>query len=404
LPAKPIDLPTRPIELGERFEVTINKIVPGGLGIGFYEGNTIFVPLAAPGDKLRVVMSRTKGRSVFAEIEEVLEPSNERVEPECRYFGTCGGCDFMQLGYDAQLRAKVGIIRDCLERIGKIDFQDEIKAIGSPEPFGYRLRAQWHMDTSKPGIGYYRRNSRDLVDVEKCLVLAPSLERELARLRRMVPDASEKFVTAKIDAACGDNESVSVYSEGAGFEAEDIEIDAASERYRFSAKTFFQGNRYLIDKLVETALGDAAGESALDLYCGVGLFTLPMARRFGSVVGVEDNRSAIEYAKRNAKAAELDNIEFRVANVRKYLASADIPKADLVLLDPPRFGTERDTMENLIRMRPAHVAYVACEPSILARDLKRFDAAGYEITSITAIDLFPQTHHVETVVHLRSRL
>nr|MBA2379179.1 class I SAM-dependent RNA methyltransferase [Blastocatellia bacterium] len=195
-----------------------------------------------------------------------------------------------------------------------------------------------------------------------------------------------------------------IYTEGMPGRAQQIAVDAAGEIFEFSAETFFQGNRYLIDTLVETALGDHRGGTAWDLYSGVGLFTLPLARRFERVVAVEEYAPSVKFAKRNAHNAGLANIAFEEQSVRHFLreAPADSAGIDLVLLDPPRFGTEKDTMENLIRMQPAHVAYVACEPSVLARDLKRFDAAGFQIESITAIDLFPQTHHVETVVHLNS--
>ncbi|HSK28630.1 MAG TPA: methyltransferase [Candidatus Limnocylindria bacterium] len=180
----------------------------------------------------------------------------------------------------------------------------------------------------------------------------------------------------------------------------EIAIEAFGERFLFTARSFFQGNRVLIDKLVETAIGDARGGLALDLYCGVGLFTLPLARRFEKLVGVEENSEAVDFAINNAANAGLANAEFRAAQVRSFLANTIESNLDLALLDPPRFGTEKETIMNLIRLSPKRVSYVACEPSVLARDLRRFDDSGYAIESITAIDLFPQTHHIETVVHL----
>lgn len=385
--------------VGDEIEVVVNKIVPRGFGLAFIADLTVFVPSAAIGDRLRVRIDKIKGKTSFAEIVSVLEPSSDRISPQCPYFGTCGGCDFMHLNYAAQLSAKVSMIRDCIERIAKIDFPDEIPVIESPSQFGYRLRAQWHADPQTGEIGYYQRNSRKLVDVKECAVLVPELQNEMNRCRdNLLPEIAAGMI--QIDAAAGDNGEVSTYSADLFDPIREISFTAAGEHLAFSARSFFQGNRFLVDKLVETAIGEASGVTALDLYCGVGLFTLPLAKKFTSVIGVEDNEKAVELANANAERAGLENIDLYAASVRDYLASGEAPKPDFVLLDPPRAGTEKETVMNLIALAPQRVSYVACEPSILARDLRRFVDNGYEIESITALDLFPQTHHVETVAHL----
>lgn len=388
------------ISVGDVIEVKIEKIVPGGYGLAFTEGHTAFVALAAPGDELRAKVAKVKGRTVFAEAEDILTPGPDRAEPPCPYFGSCGGCDLQQLGYAAQLRAKEAIIRDCIERIAKVRYEDEIRVIASPEPFGYRLRAQWHVDAAAQKLGYYRRDSRDLVEIEECAVLQPELRGRLAEYRAEMPWQMFLNERSRIDAACGSDGTVSTYSPDLPEATDEITFDAAGEKYLFSARSFFQGNRFLIDKLIETAIGDAEGETALDLYCGVGLFTLPLARRFENVIGVEDNLEATAFAERNVRKAGLGNVIIHTESVRRFLVSGKAPKAGFVLLDPPRAGTEKETMLALLKLRPERVSYVACEPSILARDLKRFVENGYKIDSLTAIDLFPQTHHIETVAHL----
>ena len=387
--------------IGDRLKVRIERIVPRGLGIAFSDGLTVFVALAAEGDLVDVRLTEIKGNTAFAEIESVIEPSPDRVAPPCPYFGSCGGCDFQQMNYGAQLAAKVAMVRDCLHRIAKIEWTHEIPIIPSPLEFGYRLRAQWHVETTSKKIGYYRRDSRDLVDIQKCLVLAPGLNEELEALRRELPWETFYSDKLQVDAALGSDGYVSIHSVELAEPATEIEIQAAGERFKLSAKSFFQGNRAMIDKLVETAIRDASGQRALDLYCGVGLFTLPLARRFDHVTGVEDSYDAVELAKINSANAKLGNIEFRTESVRRFLSNVVESGLDFVLLDPPRAGTEKDTIMNLIRLKPKHVSYVACEPSVLARDLKRFVEGGYEIDSITALDMFPQTHHIETVVHLK---
>ncbi len=388
---------------GDNLTVKIERIVPRGYGIGFADGLTVFVALAAEGDVVRVRLSEIRGGTAFAEIEAVETPGPGRIEPPCPYFGVCGGCDFQQMTYEAQLRAKSAIIRDSLRRIAKYDHPKEIVVRPSPAEFGYRLRAQWHAVPERKELGYYRRNSRDLVDIEHCLVISEDLQREMDGLRADIGELPPSGGRAlQIDAAAGSGGDSSLYSPGIIDDPQDIYFEAAGERFAFSARSFFQGNRFLVSDLVEMAIADHSGPLALDLYCGVGLFALPLARRFEQVVGVEENAVAIRYARQNANAAGLSNIDFYTAGVRDFLGrfEGDI---DLALLDPPRAGTEKETMMRLISLRPRRVVYVACEPSILARDLKRFLENGYAVERIEAIDLFPQTHHVETVVQLRAQ-
>ncbi|HSI87564.1 MAG TPA: class I SAM-dependent RNA methyltransferase [Pyrinomonadaceae bacterium] len=393
---------SREYKAGDTLTVKIERIVPRGLGIAFAEGLTVFVALAAVGDTVEVRLMEVRGSTAFAEIEAVIEPGPERIEPPCPYFGVCGGCDFQQLSYAAQLRAKSEIIRDCLNRIAKYDHPGEIIVEPSPAEFGYRLRAQWHAEPENGKLGYYQRNSRDLVDIDRCLVISDELQRVMDSVRGELPDLPASGGRAlQIDAAIGSDGTGSVYSAGVYSPPGEIEFEAAGERFTFSAGSFFQGNRFLVSKLVEMAIAGYEGQTALDLYCGVGLFALPLARKFGRVVGVEENGSAIHYARHNAKSAGLSNTEFHTSRVRDFLAGFN-GEIDLALLDPPRAGTEKETMMRLIELRPRHVVYVACEPSILARDLKRFLENGYAIERIQALDLFPQTHHVETIVHLSS--
>lgn len=361
---------------------------------------TLFVDLAVPGDRLNVRLREIKGKIAFAEIDSIVEPAASRIKPPCPYVGTCGGCNFQQMTYAAQLDAKVGIIRDCLHRIGKFDYEAEIPIIPSPAEFGYRLRAQWHIDGRSKQIGYYRRNSRDLIAIEQCPILAPELDNALRRLRGEIDWANFWPDKGAVDAAVGDNGNVSVHSAELGFEGEEISSLAAGERFSFAPNVFFQGNKFLVDKLIETAVGDARGEKALDLYSGVGLFTSPLARRFNTVTAVEEYGPAVDFARKNA--SPFDNIEIVEKPVGRFLAEYSGNDLDFALLDPPRSGTEKKTVLDLIRIRPKAVSYVSCDPSVLARDLRRFRDDGYEVSSITAIDLFPQTHHVETIVRLSS--
>jgi 23S rRNA (uracil1939-C5)-methyltransferase len=386
--------------VGDLIDLKIEKIVPRGFGLAFAEKLTVFVPLSAPGDVVRTRITELKKKTAFAEIVEVLTPGPQRVEPSCVYFGACGGCNFQQLSYNAQLRAKLDIIYDCLKRIGKIEF-DDIAIIPSPREYDYRGRVRWQIDSRAKKFGYFRRDSHEVIDVEGCPVLAPPLEHTLRNIRANMewgnfPNDSE------VVAAGGDGGSVSIRSSVGVEPAMEISFSAAGEGYSFSADAFFQANHSLVPELVELATGGASGKTAFDLYAGVGLFTLPLARKFENVISVEGDGVAVDFAKQNLKNTGLGNVRVIRSGVGQFLAET-AARPDFVLIDPPRSGTERQTIGEIAKLAPVHISYVSCEPSILARDLRQLLDAGYSIDSMTALDLFPQTHHVETVVRLSRR-
>jgi 23S rRNA (uracil1939-C5)-methyltransferase len=204
----------------------------------------------------------------------------------------------------------------------------------------------------------------------------------------------------QVEAASGDDGRISIYSAERSEPAAELSLTVNGDTYSFTAETFFQANKFLVGELIETAIGDASGGTALDLYAGVGLFALPLSRRFGSVVAVEEHSAASAFARKNAAGIGATNISVVNRSVAGYLADHQNTAVDLMLIDPPRSGPEAKTIELITSMRPANLVYVSCEPSILARDLRSLLDAGYSINKITAIDLFPQTHHVETVVRL----
>lgn len=380
--------------------MTIEKIVPRGLGLAFAENLTVLVPLAAPGDELRVSIREIKKRTAFADIVTVTRSGPRRVQPECELYGKCGGCDMQHMDYRAQLDAKKGFVRDCLKRIGKIEFDGEIEMIACPQPFGYRSRARWHIDRQRRMLGFYARESHDVIDVAHCPILTPGLQSSLEYLRESTNWDEVWSDKATIEAASGEEGRVSIHSSESGEPAAELSFSVAGETYAFSAEAFFQANKFLIAELIETALGETKGDTAIDLYSGVGLFTLPLARRFATVVAVEDNPESAIIAKKNIDNARLENVKLVASNVEDFLREGEVDEIDFLLLDPPRAGTAKSVIPNIIELKPAVISYVSCEPSILARDLRSLVDGGYEIDSIIALDMFPQTHHVETVVRM----
>jgi 23S rRNA (uracil1939-C5)-methyltransferase len=416
-------------DLNDIFEVEIERILPGGLGLAHAEGHTIFVTLAARGDVVRVAIDRIRGKVAFANIVEILKPSPERVEPPCPYFGRCGGCDFQQLNYQAQLKAKEEIIRDCLRRLGGIESPPEIAIMPSPDPWHYRARAEWQYDEINQRLGYFERGSHTVCDVAECAVLVPTLEQQLEELRGRIRSGALPEHTRDFQAAAGDDGVSLSPTLVDAVATREVTRTIAGERYHFNAEAFFQTNLALLPALLESAIGNASGDTAVDLYCGVGLFTLPLARRFARVVAVEANGRATSFARRNlefarrqtaandnaqlsvdegsavqAARSSLGDIRIVTARVGDWFAesSSAIRKADFLLLDPPRTGAENRDIAGILTLRPREISYVSCDPATLARDLKKLIAGGYDLESV-AFDMFPQTHHVETVARLTIR-
>lgn len=384
-------------------EVTIERLLPGGVGLAHAEGLTIFVSLAAPADIVRIEIERVRGKVAFATIKEIIKPSPVRVEPPCPYFGRCGGCDFQQLDYEGQLKAKVEIIRDCLHRIAQVEISSEIEIYPSPTEWHYRSRASWQFDPKTGYLGYFERGSHSVCDVEFCAILVPELQQTLEDLRVRLNDESFPAESRQFEAAAG-NEGVSVSPAFANFDTREVSRSFDNETYYFSARAFFQVNQTLAEPLIAKATGDMHGEVAIDLYSGAGLFTLPLSRRFQRVISVEANPTAASFARRNLQRAGLSNGKVVTARVDEWLRhnSSLSGSVDLLVLDPPRSGVEDRVVAGILAVRPRRISYVSCDPATLARDLKKLFAGGYLLDSVAAFDMFPQTHHVETVVVLTS--
>ena len=422
-------------------EVTIEKLVYGGEGLAHHDGSTVFVPFVIPAERVSAQPVEQKKKFVRARVERVLEPSPERAAARCPHYGVCGGCHYQHIPYEAQLRYKTEILRETLRRLGRIEWPGEITAHASP-PWGYRNRAQWKIralgeaSSASPGIGYFRANSTALCAVEDCAVLSPLLLKSLLSLRTALTEKSLPAELREIEAFAGgddtkllvtvtfarfppranqvaetlrrilpeiesllfhDPNSERMELDGPGF----VECNAADATYRVGHLSFFQVNRFLVDELVrEVAGGETTGRLALDLFAGVGLFSVPLAKHFQRVVAVESNPAAARDLESNASGK--GPIEVRAADVERFLEKYK-EKPDLILLDPPRAGLEPDAIRHLARIAPEHITYVSCEPPTLARDLAALNSAGYEISQVQLFDLFPQTFHIEALVRLIRR-
>ena len=391
----------------DEIEVEIDKLVAGGDGLGRYDGIPIFVPRAAPGDRLKVALVQRRPSYGRARIVEVLRPGTDRRPAPCPYFERCGGCDLQHLEEPAQVRLKAEAALETLRRLGGLDKPPRLE-IEVGEMWGYRQRAQLQVDP-RLGVGYFARGSRDLVAVDRCPILVPELEALLTELPAALglPTAATAAVEGahrvprRLDIASGDGGSVTVSPVAERLPHGPIEVTVGEFVYSVDARAFFQGHRQLLARLVERVVGDDRGSVAWDLYAGVGLFSLPLARRYEAVVAVEGDSIAARFARNNLRRARMTNVELVQSSVEG--AAEDLPRElDRLVVDPPRTGLSPAVVERVLERHPRLVTYVSCHPAALARDLKRLTAV-YELTELVCLDLFPQTGHLELVCRLELR-
>ena len=398
----------------------LTTMAHGGDALGRHEGKVIFVPYAIPGETVRVEIKDDRGHYAFARLVEVLDPSAERTEPQCPHFGAgkCGGCQWQHIAYEAQLRLKRAILIDQLERIGGAVDPLVHPAIPDDDGWAYRNHAQFH-PAAEDGLGFQRAGDvRGIEPIDFC----PILHQELSELYGLIDLDVEglKRLVLRVGTVTGDRLI--------GFEMKDdkppaVEVDetvscvllleeggyanligdnclaeeVAGHRYRISASSFFQVNTAQAGKLVEQALHylDLDQEdTVLDAFCGVGLFTLPLAARAELVVGIESSPSAVDDLLVNTEGVE--NIEIIEGPVEDVLPEITV-SVDAVLLDPPRGGVDRHAIDALVEMAPDRIVYVSCDPATLARDAKRLESQAYGLVEVQPVDLFPQTYHIESL-------
>ncbi|MBI4470091.1 MAG: class I SAM-dependent RNA methyltransferase [Acidobacteria bacterium] len=383
------------------FEIAIEKLVYGGEGLGFHQGRAVFVPFAAPGDRLRVRPAEDKKDYLRAELVEILAPGPSRRLAPCPHAGTCGGCQLQHINYEAQLQAKAGFIRESLQRLGGVESPAGFQMVGSPE-WGYRIRTQFHVDSfsGRPRVGYYRSGSHEICEVSHCPLLVDGLNECLRHIATLPPESLQGL--HEIDAVAGADDTWASGLPPAERHPSSIAMNVGPWSFEAVPGGFFQSNRFLLERMIVTAMADHRGRDALDLFCGAGFFTLPLTERFETVRGVEENAGAIRQARRHAALNRAGRCQFEVARVQDWVRSAvrRRPHYDLILVDPPRTGLSRDITRGLGLLVPDRIVYVSCNPATFARDVARLKLEGFGLTALTGIDLFPQTFHVEVIGQL----
>lgn len=426
-------------------QLKIEKLVYGGDGLARLTadesgpGKTVFVPFVLQDELVEAALTEQKRGFARARLERVLEPSPGRIDASCPYFQDCGGCHYQHANYEHQLKIKAAILRETLRRTTKIELDCELQLHRSPE-WGYRNRTRLKVQNAEEfALGYYKFRSHELLAVEQCPISSPLINRAIAAVwaqgrsgeipaavRELEFFADHSDGALLVEAYCEPNTSsrhaqevtdrlASVIPELEGVTAfaapmpnqimepralaaagaGAISYQTAMNAYQVSAGSFFQVNRFLVDQLIKIVTSGVSGDLALDLYAGVGLFTVALAASFAQVIAVEASQTSYSDLRHNA-----GHVKAVRATTEQHLEQVSGLRPDLVVADPPRGGLGELVVRSLAELSVPRITYVSCDPSTLARDLRVFLSLGYKIAGAHLIDLFPQTYHLESIFHL----
>ena len=434
--------------------VTIEGYGEGGMGVARIDGRVVFVHGALRGEKCRVLILKTLKSVAFAKVLEVIEPSSERITPDCPYFPRCGGCTYRHIRYEEELRLKRQRVQDNLSRIGGSDVTVE-EILGARDTLRYRNKAQYPV--SKDGaVGFYRARTHEVIECEHCLLVKPVADAAAEALREYMQScrvagydektgrglvrhlyirsnaAGESLVCVLVNGdklpkedrlvtllrdACpkctgivlGTNTKKGNVILGDRYRtlwgSDRLEDTLCGKTFRLSVPSFYQVNRVQAERLYAKAIefaGLTGQETVLDLYCGAGTITLALSDHAKKVLGAEIVPEAIDDARENAARNGVKNAEFfcgDASDVAKKLARENL-RPDVITVDPPRKGLAADVVESIAEMQPGRVVYVSCDSATMARDVKRLADLGYTARRACAVDMFPRADHVETVVLL----
>ena len=433
--------------------ISIEKLIYGGDSLARAPAGpdgrsmALFVPFVMPGERVEAEVRQEKAGFARATVTRLVESSEERVAPACPYFQHCGGCHYQHIPYKRQIEFKAQILRETFERVGKFELKEPIQLHRSP-PWNYRNRARLQVRTAGGfALGYYRFGSREFLPVRECPISSPLINQAIAKLTELgglecppaieelelfadgsdehllgwafcQSDAGEKdllpwaeSVRQELPKVIGlhffssrrrEDESPISLKPLAHSGAKTIRYRTAQGEYQVSAGAFFQVNRHLVDELVSVVTGNGEGEVALDLYAGVGLFSVPLARSFHHIFAVEASQTSVGDLRQNVPAS----VKVVGARTEDFLRSDNLrsrlvrKRPDSAVLDPPRAGVGKAVTRSLIELGVQRIRYVSCDPATLARDLAPLVASGYRIEEAHLFDLFPQTYHIESVMLL----
>ena len=397
------------------YTIKLEKLTYGGDTMGrLPDGRAVFVPFGLPGEKVRIQLVEEKKNFAKAELLEVVKPSPQRITAKCQHFGECGGCHYQNLSYASQLATKTEIIRDQLQRIGKIENPPVQPIVGSPVPWNYRNHVQFHL-SNEGKLGYVGARG-GVMPIIECHLPELGINRIWPQLE-FESDSPLKRISLRE----GSNDDLMLILESENFEAPEMELEASIsvvhlmdedslvmagedhivmqvlERvFCVSAGSFFQVHTVMAEKMVQHLLGKLPlpAKTILDVYCGAGLFSVFLAPHCERLIGIETSPSSCNDFSVNLD--EFDHVELYEGTAEGVIPHLEVDQA-IVLVDPPRTGLDKRALDGIRQLAPQVIAYISCDPSTLARDAARLVNGGYHLVDVTPFDLFPQTYHIESI-------
>ena len=385
-----------------QLRVTLTDIAYQGAAVGRANGQVVFAQYGLPEEEVLVEVEERHPRYLYGRVTSVLRPSPVRAFPPCPYFGECGGCQWQHASYDAQLSFKHHLVSEQISRVANLPELRILPVIPSPHIWHYHNHARFVADRGGK-LGFRRLRGREVVPIDFCWIMLLPINRALKSLQRVdFPPGHEVVVRAGLHTGSTlVQPSLPVPDLPTGQRY--LEEELLGRRFRISGEAFFQVNTLQAEnlvRLVASALEPGPSDRLLDLYAGVGTFGLALADQVRQVVEVEEYGPAAEDARNNARG--LDNVEVvesRAEDLAKHVSGP----FEIAIVDPPRSGLGASALHALVALKPRRLAYVSCDPSTLARDLRRLADAGYEVLSLQPLDMFPQTFHIETLAALHWR-
>ena len=393
-----------PFPYHHELELEITAITNLGMGIAKVNDWVVMVPFVIPGEKVKARIFRNHKNYSEADLIEILTPSPNRINPNCEYFTSCGGCQYQHMDYSAQLEMKQRHVQETLRKIGGIETEVKLP-LHSEHTFQYRSKLTPHHNKPRNGelgpIGFLAFGQRNrLVDIPHCKIATDAINEQLTTER----ERSQKFA-ASGKLKKGATLLLRDVMEGVETDHRKIVTERVKEKiFQFKAGDFFQNNPYVLPQMVDHVISEAKQGGLpylIDAYCGSGLFSISGASQFEKCIGIEISETSIKWARANAQLNQLTNCSFQVGDAKEIFEVVEFPADQCVLIiDPPRKGCDQVFLDQVAAFKPARIVYVSCDPATQARDLKILTGMGYQLGTIQPVDLFPQTRHIENIATL----